>query len=156
FYLLGAVAAGAIATAVGGLGLWILWPALSLGFVALIYAAIGANGFQKGDDGSLSLAVRWLLAPYLAGAWINSRWWTRVYPAPSHLAEGVWIGRMPTRREMAASPFTALVDLTAELPILRGARMLAVFPVLDLTTPSCETLIAAANAIERLRMQGPV
>jgi protein-tyrosine phosphatase len=156
FYLLGAVVTIVMAMAIGGLGLWLLWPALSLGLVALIYAAIGANGFQKGDGGRLSIAVRWLLAPYLAGAWINSRWWTRIYPKPSYLADAVWIGRTPTRREMAASPFAALVDLTAELPVTPGDRTLAVFPVLDLTTPSCETLTAAANAIERLRTKGPV
>ena len=156
FYLLGAVTVVAIATAIEGVALWLFWPALSLGLVALIYAAVGANGFQKGDDGGLSLATRWLLAPYLAGAWVNSRWWTRVYPAPSHLADAVWIGRTPTRREMTASPFATLVDLTAELSVTPGARTLAVFPVLDLTTPSRETLTSAANAIERLRKQGPV
>jgi protein-tyrosine phosphatase len=156
FYLLGATAAVVMAGAIGGFALWLLWPALSLALVALIYAAIGAKGFQKGDDGSLSLAAWWLLAPYLAGAWINSRWWTRVYPKPSHLVDTVWIGRTPTRREMAASPFAALVDLTAELPVMPGNRSLAVFPVLDLITPSCETLTAAATAIERLRAQGPV
>jgi protein-tyrosine phosphatase/membrane-associated phospholipid phosphatase len=156
FYLLGAAAAVVMAMAIGGSGLWLLWPALSLGLVALIYAAIGAQGFQKGDDGRLSLAVRWLCAPYLAGARINSRWWTRVYPKPSHLADAVWIGRTPTRRELMASPFTALVDLTAELPISPGDLSLAVFPVLDLTTPSCETLTAAATAIECLRTEGPV
>ncbi|HEY3180265.1 MAG TPA: phosphatase PAP2/dual specificity phosphatase family protein [Casimicrobiaceae bacterium] len=156
FYLLGSVTAVVTGTAFGGIGLWLLWPALSLALVALIYAAVGANGFQKGDDGNLTLAARWLLAPYLAGAWINSRWWTRAYAAPSHLADSVWIGRTPTRREMAASPFASLVDLTAELPVAAGKRTLAVFPVLDLTTPSCETLAAAAKAIESLRAEGPV
>ena len=48
----------------------------------LFYAGVGAGGFQKGSDGRLSVAARWLLAPYLAGAWLNSRWWTRRHPQP--------------------------------------------------------------------------
>ena len=156
FYGLGAIAVALVAKIVGGVALWLLWPALSLMLVALIYALIGVRGFQKSNDGRLSLAVRWLLAPYLAGAWLNSRWWTRVYPAPSHVVDGVWIGRTPTARELAQSSFVALVDLTAELPSNAGTRKLAILPVLDLTIPSCETLTAAAAAIERLRTEGPV
>jgi len=156
FYALGAIGASSIAVTIGGAGLWLLWPALSLALVALAYAAIGARAFQKSDDGRLSPAARWLFAPYLAGAWINSRWWTRVFPAPSHVADGVWLGRTPTGRKLAASPFAAVVDLTAELPISRGHRTLTVLPVLDLTTPSRETLAAAGIVIERFRAGGPV
>ena len=155
-YGLGAIATAAIARAIGGAGLWLCWPALSLALVSVVYATIGAKGFQKGGDGALSVASRWLFAPYLAGAWINSRWWTRAARAPSHVADAVWLGRTPTARELTASPFAALVDLTAELPAPPGDRRLAVFPVLDLTTPSGETLTAAAAAIERLRARGPV
>jgi len=156
FYFASAIGAVAAATVSGGAALWLLWLALSLGLVALNYAAIGPAGFQKRADGRLSVAVRWLFAPYLAGAWINSRWWTRVFPAPSHVADAVWIGRTPTPRELATSSFAALVDLTAELPVKPGGRKLAIFPVLDLTTPSRETLTEAAAAIERLRANGPV
>ena len=98
FYGVGALVTVAIAKTIGGIALWLLWPAISLALVALIYAAIGAHGFQKSADGRLSLAARWLLAPYLAGAWINSRWWTRLLPDPSHVTDGVWIGRTPTER----------------------------------------------------------
>ena len=156
YYFVGAIVAAALAKTIGGAGLWLLWPALSLALVSLVYAAIGADGFQKRDDGHLSLAARWLFAPYLAGAWINSRWWTRIYPAPSPVADNVWLGRTPTERELAASSFVALVDLTAELPVASAGGTLAVFPVLDLTAPSRETLAAAASAIERLRADGPV
>jgi protein-tyrosine phosphatase len=156
FYAVGAIAATAVGVKIGGAGLWLLWPALSLALVALAYAAIGAHAFQKSGDGKLSLAARWLFAPYLAGAWINSRWWTRAFPAPSHVADGVWLGRTPTARELAGSPFVALVDLTAELPISRADRALAVIPVLDLTPPSRESLASAAAAIEQFRAGGPV
>ena len=49
----------------------------------------------------LSVAARWLLAPYLAGAWLNSRWWTRRHPEAVAVCDGVWIGRMPSSRDLA-------------------------------------------------------
>ena len=155
-YLLGAGVFAIPATLWGGVALWLFWPALSLALVGLFYAVIGARGFQKANDGRLSLAARWLLAPYLAGAWINSRWWTRAHPGSAHIADGVWLGRLPTARELGRSSFAFVVDMTAELPISPGDRALAVFPVLDLTPPSPATLAAATEAIERLRGKGPL
>jgi protein-tyrosine phosphatase len=63
---------------------------------------------------------------------------------------------VPTARELAASPFAGVVDLTAEIELRTGSRALVVVPVLDLTRPSPEALARAAQAIERLRMRGPV
>jgi protein-tyrosine phosphatase len=156
YYATGAVACALAAYALRGWGLWLLWPALSLAFVALFYACVGAGGFQKGADGRVSLAVRWLLAPYLAGAWINSRAWTRRHPQPSHVADGVWIGRTPTARDLPATPTVSIVDLAAELSLPRTTSTVAVFPVLDLTLPPARTLTGVAHAIERMRARGPV
>jgi len=156
FYLGGAAFASLVALLVRGWAWWLLYPAASLVLVAANYAFLGAAGFQKGIDGRMSVASRWLLAPYLAAAWINSRWWTRGRAAPSLIGDGVFIGRLPSARELQASPFAAVVDLTAELPIRASGRTLALFPVLDLTTPTAPTLAAAGAAIERARNAGPV
>lgn len=155
-YAVGALAGLAAALAIGGWALWLAWPALSLALVAACYAGLGAAGFQKGGDGRLSLAARWLLAPYLAGAWLNSRWWTRRHPHPVAIADGVFIGRLPSRRDAQTARFAAVVDLTAELALMHRPQHLAVIPVLDLTTPEPRDLAAAARAIERLRAFGPV
>ena len=79
----------------GGAGLWLLWPAVSLLLVAANYAVFGPEGFQKDGNGRMSLAARLLLAPYLAAAFVNSRSWTRHEPAPVAIADGVWLGRIP-------------------------------------------------------------
>ena len=155
-YATGALACSFAAFAWRGAALWLLWPALSLAFVALFYARVGARGFQKAGDGRLSLAARWLLAPYLAGAWVNSRLWTHAHPAPSHVADGVWIGRSPSARELAHAPFRSIVDLSAELPLAPQQRAYASLPVLDLTLPPASVLDAAAATIERFRADGPV
>lgn len=141
--------------AVGGYAWWLLWPATALGLVGLNYLALGAAGFQK-RDGRLSLASRWLLAPYLAAAWLNSRLWTWRSPAAVQIADGVWLGRLPTRREMAAGGFAGLLDLTTELPAPLGRWSYRNRPWLDLLPPASAELVAAADAIEALRCQGPL
>jgi membrane-associated phospholipid phosphatase len=115
FYAAGALICLVAALILGGWALWLTWPATALALVAACYAGLGAAGFQKGADGRLSSASRWLFAPYLAGAWLNSRWWTRKHPAPVPIADDVWIGRMPSRRDANASRFAGVVDLSAEL-----------------------------------------
>jgi membrane-associated phospholipid phosphatase len=149
-YGVAATLCGVLGCTVGGAALWLLWPAVSLALVALNYAWLGAGGFQKEADGGMSLAVRWLYAPYLAAAWLNSRLWTRRAPQPVEIAEGVWLGRMPDARTRDAFP--ALVDLCAELPSppRAGTRVL---PLLDLVPPDAADLRAAAEAIEAQRQQ---
>lgn len=151
-YATGALMIGAPALWIGGWGLWLLWPALALAMVAGNYAFLGAAGFQKGPDGRMSLAARVLLAPYLAGAWVNSRAWTRREQACVEVAPAVALGRMPGHQTAAA--FAAVVDLCAELPRLREHAGWRAFPVLDLTRPEPQLLRAAAVAIEDARAGG--
>lgn len=153
-YLLGAVALLLPAAVFGGVALWLLWPVVSALLVALAYAGLGQAVFQKRDDGRLSMAARWLLAPYLAAAWLNSRLWTRRAPQPVPVAADVWLGRMPARRLPA--PLVAVVDTCAELSCTVAAPAYAGVPMLDLVVPSPAQLVEAAEAIERLRRHGPL
>ncbi len=155
-YAAGAALLGAGALQAGGWALWLLWGGVSCLLVALAYAAIGAGAFQKGADGHLSVAARWLFAPYLAAAWLNSRAWTWRDKRHVGVADGVFLGRVPTERELAASPFAGVVDLTAEIDVCAGASALAVVPMLDLVRPDADALAQAAQSIERLRANGPV
>jgi protein-tyrosine phosphatase len=155
-YALGAVICAALAC-LGGSWLWLFWSSLALALVALSYTAIGATGFQKDSRGRLSIGARGLLLPYLIGARINSRLWTRRHPLPAEVVDDVWLGRIPSAAELRASPFAAVVDLCAELSC--GApveRLYRGYPVLDLTVPDAAVLRAAAEAIEEARQRGPV
>ncbi|MEJ6328533.1 phosphatase PAP2/dual specificity phosphatase family protein [Stenotrophomonas maltophilia] len=153
-YLLGAAVLLVPALALRGTALWLLWPAISLLLVALAYAGLGTAMFQKRNDGRLTMAARWLLAPYLGAAWINSRLWTWRAPQPSAVADGVWLGRIP--RAALASPLHGVVDTCAELSCRAPGAAYASVPMLDMVVPSPAQLREAAAAIERLRMQGPV
>jgi protein-tyrosine phosphatase len=153
-YGLGALVLAIMAFVMGGGWLWILWPAVSLALIKANYFVLGAAGFQKRADGRLTPAARWLYAPYLAAAWINSRLWTRKHPQPDLIVDNVWLGRIPTTSEQ--KPFKAIVDLCAELPINPQGRAYASIPVLDLIAPTPDECLRAAQAIERLRLHGPL
>lgn len=155
YYFLGASGFAALAIGLAGAALWLWWPAISLALVALNYLGPGGRGFQK-REGQLSLAVHALLAPYLCAAWLNSRWWTRRCPTPVRIADDVWLGRLPARRDMRKGNFAALLDLSAELPAPHGSWRYRGEPWLDLITPTPAQLAAAASHIETLREAGSV
>lgn len=155
YYLGGALAAAGLGALLGGGGLVFVWLGIALALVALSYAFLGPAGFQK-HAGRHTLGAALLLAPYTLGAWLNSRLWTRKFPAPGLIADGVWLGRLPDSRAMEAGGFRALLDLTAELPAPRGKWAYAQLPWLDLVPPDSPRLDEAAAAIERLRRHGPV
>lgn len=153
-YALGSALCATLALAVGSWALWLGWPALSLLLVALAYAGLGTAVFQKQEDGRLSMAANWLLAPYLAAAWLNSRWWTRRAPLPQLVIDGVWLGRLPEASAKALAP--TVVDVCAELPFLASVRHYRHVPMLDLATPTPEALRQAADAIAHGRRRGEV
>lgn len=155
YYAVAAALLALVALLLGGGALWLCWVALALAMVALFYAGPGASGFQK-RNGRHSLAVTILLAPYLAGAWLNSRWWTRHRPQPDEIADGVWLGRMPLTTEIRGGRFAGILDLTAELPGPLGAWRYDGLPWLDLVPPDAVQLAEAARRIEALRQHGPV
>lgn len=155
-YAAGSALLGMVAVMAGGMALWLAWPAVSLFLVALAYAVLGEVAFQKQRDGQMSLAAKCLLAPYLAGAWVNSRLWTRMRPDPIHVRDDIWIGRFPSARDVREEGFASVIDLTAEMFAPGVAANWQSTPCLDLATPRARVLSDAAIAIERLRKPGKV
>ena len=157
-YALGAAAVTTTGLLVGGLALWLLWPAVALVIVSLIYFSGNPAGFQK-HARVHSMAVTVLLAPYRLAAWLNARWWTRNHPQDDEIADGVWLGRLPDRRDLVrygSNPIPALYDVCAELPAPNSSGKHVAHPWLDLVTPTKEQLREAVWAIETLRHDGPV
>ncbi|MBK7952661.1 MAG: phosphatase PAP2/dual specificity phosphatase family protein [Candidatus Accumulibacter sp.] len=155
-YATAALAVGGSAAYAGGGWLWLLWPAGSLALVATIYLLLDAEAFEKRADGSFPLAVRWLLGPYLLGAWLNSRWWTRQLAAVAPVAPGVLLGRLPTPAQVKRLGVTAIVDVCAELPCPTPGLQHAVVPMLDLVVPDPQQIERASAAIAEAPSGGPV
>jgi protein-tyrosine phosphatase/membrane-associated phospholipid phosphatase len=153
-YLAGATICALLAYGIGGIAWLLLWPAGALAIIAGIYFTGRPQLFGK-LNGSMPPAVIGLLAPYLAGAWLNSRWHTRGQAPAQEIAGGVWLGRIPRRAELAASGMVSVVDLTAELPFAAEGIVYRGVPMLDLLTPAAEQLEAAAKAIEELANARP-
>jgi len=150
-YLGAAAGLAWLAISLGGTALWLLWPVASLLLVACNYLLIGPAGFQKEADGQLSLAARWLYAPYLSAARLNAWAWTRRTPAPVKVVEGVWLGRLADASE--SGRFAAVVDVCAELPSPPGKAVRA-HPMLDLVVPDPGLLRDAVEAIAQAQAAG--
>ncbi len=153
-YLLAAMVIGWTAIKAGDGFLWLLWPAVSLLMVALFYAIVGSQGFQKGADGRMSMAAKWLLFPYLIAAWINSRLWTRKTALAVQIDDNLWLGRFPSRQEIRQGGYASVIDMSAELPAPGRVDHWHALPSLDLLVPSAATLHAAAELIDNQRSQG--
>lgn len=154
-YLAAAAALGAVAFGCGGGALWLLWGSVALSLTGLCYLGFGTAGLQK-TRRRPSVGAALLFAPYITGAWLNARLWTRRRPAPDHIADGVHAGRLPDACSMRAGGFTGLVDLSAELPAPRGPWQYTGLPMLDLVAPTPRQLQDAAHRIEQARRHGPL
>ena len=154
FYALGALACALVA-GIGRPWWWFYWPATSLTLVALCYAALGEQGFQKRANGRHSIAARLLFWPYRVGAWLNARAWTLGLPHSAQVgSRSVWLGRLPLPWDGDHRHFERVVDVTAELGLHHpGAHS---HGWLDLTEPNPEHLLNAARWVERASTEGPV
>jgi hypothetical protein len=148
-----AAAAAALATAGWAVALWLLWPAVSLALVALIYAGFGARGFAMDARGRMAWPARVLLAPYLLGARLNGRLWTRALPASRELLPGVAIGSLARLSGTALPPRTTVLSLCAEMQAPAASRSHCL-PWLDLVPASPQALARAAGRIEAAVRRG--
>lgn len=156
YYFVTAIIMAFLALWLSGVGLWLLWPAVSLVLVAINYVYLGSRGFQKGADGQMSIAAKWLYFPYLLAARINSRLWTRNQAKAVAIWDGVHLGRFPARQDVEACGYHAVVDMTAEFAKPDRRVHWHTIPSLDLLVPSRERLLAAASLIAQLEEKGSV
>jgi protein-tyrosine phosphatase len=154
YYGVSALVLAFIAAMTGGFGWLLLWPAGSLGLVAIIYW-LGDPALFRKREGKLEPAAAWLLTPYLIGAWVNSRWWTRGQAGTSQVTADLWLGRLPSRAELSVLGVASLVDLSAELPTPTTDLAYRGIPMLDLVVPTVSQLTAAVAAIESLAGSRP-
>lgn len=144
--------AGGIAFLLAGLGITygiiLLWPAAALLMAAAGYAGLGVSVFQKNNHGDLSLSARWLLFPYLAGAWLSKGWFSRRISRSNTICNGVVLGRFPDKTVAQA----AVLDLTAEFH--KGRRKTErweAYPLMDLVVPEIQDIWQAVMKLRQLQ-----
>jgi protein-tyrosine phosphatase len=153
-YLACAAICGLLAWRLGGAAWILLWPAGATAIVAIVYWSGRPELFRK-SQGRMPRAAIAILAPYLAGTWLNMRLRTMGQPAAQAIADGVWLGRMPRPEELRTAGMASLVDLTAEWPCADPGVEYRGIPMIDLLAPGAEQLDAAVDAIESLRGARP-
>lgn len=140
----------------GGLWLWLCWLSVAFLLVAVNYGFVGATGFQKQSNGRFNLPVFLLYMPYLVGAWINSRIWTRNNHKADCVVGNVYLGRIPCTSTIKQYQFAGIVDLCAELPMVCTIKQYRLIPVLDLTIPPISVFDEAVKVINDYQQQGRV
>jgi predicted protein tyrosine phosphatase len=141
-------------------GVFLLWPAATLGMVAGAYFGLGAGVFRKAG-GKLPLSARFVLAPVLIGQYLSLAYYRRQCRAWDEVAPGLLLGRVLTDAEADATVrlgVTAVLDLTAEFtePAALRATTYRNLPVLDLTAPTQEQLREAVAFLTEETTKGKV
>lgn len=137
-----------IAAFYGGAWLWLLWPAVSFGMVALGYAVLSADVFAKNGRGVMPWHTQLLLWPYLICARLNARLWTQHDGTPVEIANGVYVGPLRAANCEGGGEYGIVIDMAAELPRRIGHNGWRSFPVLDLTPPPDDVLENAVQTIQ--------
>ncbi len=160
FYAAGSAVLG-LSAIVFGSWLWLLmWPAMSLGLIAVAYLRGDSSLFRK-SGGRLPISTRIVLGPYLFGAFVRILFYRSRREAWVLAAPGVYCGRLLSGREarmLTAMGITSVLDLTAEHAesrVFLATEYLNV-PVLDLTRPSLEQLERASSFIAEHVLRGGV
>lgn len=149
YYLAGAFLLVGLAVLLKGGWLWLLWVSIALAVVAIIYF-FGNPLLFRNQNGRMEEAVLVLLAPYLLGAWLNSRCWTYKHPEPNEIVPGLWLSRVPSRSVIQQLQPVSLINCCAELPLFNCGQSVYGVPMLDLLVPEIEQIqqgVAAINAV---------
>lgn len=149
----------ALALALGGWWLLLLWPALCLFVLTGGYLHVGPSIFRKSegtgpDAGKRCTDSRIILAPYELGARLVRRWFFKAPPAVE-IVPGLWLGGFP--KELPVDNCGA-IDLTAEYPrsAVSHGRRYASIPMIDLLPPTAEEVERAVEAYMEFKKYGPV
>lgn len=143
----------------------LLWPALSLLTVVLLYAGaslgINTGPWMKAERAAWLQPVLWPYKSVALALTVLMRWVRGPSTAPTEVVDGLWLGMRPFENEarsLEANSVHCIVDLCAELgPIdrLRRAPFVRLeVPTMDRCPPSDEDIDRAVQWIAERRAQG--
>ena len=149
----------ALALALRGWWLVLLWPAVCLAVLVCGYLHAGPSIFRKSEGVSPRAGYRCtdsriILAPYEIITRLVRHFFYKAPPAVE-IAPGLWLGGYP---RVLPVPGCGVLDLAAEYPrspASRGAPYASI-PMMDLLPPDKDGLERALAAYEALAPHGPV
>ncbi|WP_321532364.1 dual specificity protein phosphatase family protein [uncultured Desulfuromonas sp.] len=148
YYLVGAAVCLVGAFYAGIAAGLLLWIAVSLLAVSIVYAF--GQAIVRGRTGAVSL-LQWILFfPYFAGNYLSWRYYKRKLPLLNHVRDHVFIGRYPAGDEyegLQSHGIERTIDLAAEQPFHKERMSRQQFPLLDQTIQSPEALHRVVEAI---------
>jgi hypothetical protein len=135
----------------------LLWPACALGMVAAAYYGLERRIFQR-HRGVMRWPARIVLSPYLLGAWISYRYFSKDLPLVSRISDRVWLGAFPRKKhQRPVADWHAILDMTNEFTAPSAAAQCKKYlPVMDLIPPAPATLVRAVRWLEQVQQEGPV
>ncbi len=154
-YLIGGLAAFALAAWHGGWGWLLAWPGLALTLVAAGYLGLGPGVYGPPEA---PWYWRVLMLPVRLGATLSARLQARNLSGFAELAPGLWVGRAPRAREASELGVGTVVNLAPEIlaPGVSEGVLRVRSPLLDLATPSPEEWDEAVSASSAAWSAGPV
>ena len=144
----------------GGAWLWLLFPGLCFGLIALGFLGVGGRIVGKRSDGTIP-AWAWILyAPFFLMSWsviaLRRAVGRRASPY-DEVVPRVFVGRWCLARSLPA--VSAVIDLTVELPKIAtaSATKFLCIPTFDTCAPRLTDIERAIELIEHVhRAQGAV
>lgn len=160
YYAVGALIVLAITPLIWPWGVFLLWPAASLGIMAAGYFGLGP-GITRKTNGQLMLSSRFVLAPILVGQYLSLVYYRQQCRAWDEVIPGVLVGRVLSSKEAKLAikqGVTAVLDLTAEFSESAAFRALNYrnIPILDLTAPTPSQLDQAVACISEQAKTGTI
>ena len=141
-------------------GILLLWPAVALGIVAIVYFGAGPVVFHK-TNGKLPWSTRFVLAPCLLGQYFSLLYYRSQCRPWDAVTPRLWIGGQLGSRsanKALCSGVVSVLDLSTEFSEAKPFRKTNYqnIPVLDLTAPTQEQLAEMGKFIVNHSLKGVV
>ncbi|UOO88084.1 phosphatase PAP2/dual specificity phosphatase family protein [Vitreoscilla massiliensis] len=126
----------------------LLWPALALAWLSLLYYHADPAWWQKQATGKHTMAVSLFALPLRLICRLNMAYWLRGQALSAPVTARIHVGSV-----LASENFQAVVDVCAEYPVARTPPHYAAIPMLDMVMLDVTAVRTAAIALEQLLQQ---
>lgn len=126
----------------------LLWIGLSLLIIAFGYLRLGANIFQKNEDGTFTFSAKVLHFPYRIGMRSVRKLFFDTSEKHQRVTDQIYLGGFPMSKK---TDCIAIFDLCSEYQRAnKNAKFYQNFPLIDLASPTLEELRSAVQKLDEM------